>query len=472
MDNMNPNVKIMEYAVRGPIVIRAGELEKQLKQGNNLPFQEVIRANIGDCHATGQTPLTFMRQVLSLCVRPELLEDKTYPEDAKERARRILGCCGGHSVGSYSESSGLEVIRKDVASYIEKRDGHPCDYLDIILCAGASEGIRNVLTLFVTSKSEKPPGVMIPIPQYPLYTATIAEFGMHPISYYLDEDNNWGLDIGELKRAIDASRAVCDPRALVVINPGNPTGQVLSRKNIEDIIKYAYEERLFILADEVYQHNVYAKGCQFHSFKKVMTEMGPPYSTMELASFMSTSKGFMGECGIRGGYTELINLDPQVKAMYLKCTTARLCPTVVGQAAVDVVVNPPKEGEPSYEHFKKEKDYVLSELAKRAKLVEESLNGIEGFHCNSVQGAMYAFPRFEIPPKAVEAAKAKNVAPDAFYAMNLLETTGVCVVPGSGFGQRPGTHHFRTTILPQTEKMKTMVGLIEKFHKDFLQQYK
>lgn len=91
----------------------------------------------------------------------------------------------------------------------------------------------------------------------------------------------------------------------MVINPGNPTGQVLSRDNIEEIIKFAYKEQLFILADEVYQDNIYATGSKFYSFKKVLVEMGEPYSSLELASFMSCSKGYMGECGLRGGYAEV-----------------------------------------------------------------------------------------------------------------------------------------------------------------------
>lgn len=93
-----------------------------------------------------------------------------------------------------------------------------------------------------------------------------------------------------------------------------------------------------------------------------MTEMGKPYSDIELASFMSCSKGYMGECGLRGGYAEVINMCPKVKAMYLKAISAMLCPTVVGQAALDCVVNPPQPGEISYDQFIKEKSAVLASL--------------------------------------------------------------------------------------------------------------
>jgi len=85
------------------------------------------------------------------------------------------------------------------------------------------------------------------------------------------------------------------------------------------------------LGFQVYQDNVYAEGSEFHSFKKVLISLGKPYSEMELASFMSCSKGYMGECGLRGGYSEVINLDPQVRAMLLKSISAMLCPTVLGQ---------------------------------------------------------------------------------------------------------------------------------------------
>ncbi|KZC08802.1 PREDICTED: alanine aminotransferase 1 [Dufourea novaeangliae] len=471
-DNVFTNLRKMEYAVRGPLLIRALEIEKELQKGAKKPFKEVIKANVGDAHAMGQQPITFLRQVLTLTVSPNLLDDPSYPEDAKERARRILCGCKGGSVGSYSESAGIEVIRKHVAQYIEDRDGIPSDYRNIILSNGASDGIKSFLKLFNERLDGKPSGVMIPIPQYPLYSATLAEFGLAQIGYYLNEENKWALDISELERSLNASHRACNPRVLVVINPGNPTGQVLTRSNIEDIIRFAHKNRLFLLADEVYQDNVYDKDSAFHSFKKVMTEMGEPYSKMELASFMSVSKGYMGECGIRGGYGEIINMDPKVMAILLKSISAMLCPTVLGQVVMDVVVNPPKPNELSYKLFVKEKEDTLRSLAERSQLVVDTLNSIPGFKVNPAMGAMYVFPRIDLPKKAIQAAEADGQHPDVFYAFKLLETTGICVIPGSGFGQRPGTYHFRTTILPQKEKIKTMLESLKQFHLKFLEEYK
>ncbi|XP_030653458.1 alanine aminotransferase 2 isoform X3 [Nomascus leucogenys] len=397
----------------------------------------------------GQQPITFLRQVMALCTYPNLLDSPSFPEDAKKRARRILQACGGNSLGSYSASQGVNCIREDVAAYITRRDGGvPADPDNIYLTTGASDGISTILKILVSGGGKSRTGVMIPIPQYPLYSAVISELDAIQVNYYLDEENCWALNVNELRRAVQEAKDHCDPKVLCIINPGNPTGQVQSRKCIEDVIHFAWEEKLFLLADEVYQDNVYSPDCRFHSFKKVLYEMGPEYSSnVELASFHSTSKGYMGECGYRGGYMEVINLHPEIKGQLVKLLSVRLCPPVSGQAAMDIVVNPPVAGEESFEQFSREKESVLGNLAKKAKLTEDLFNQVPGIHCNPLQGAMYAFPRIFIPAKAVEAAQAHQMAPDMFYCMKLLEETGICVVPGSGFGQREGTYHFRYDFL-------------------------
>ncbi|XP_053557904.1 alanine aminotransferase 2 [Bombina bombina] len=473
LQSMNPQVKAVEYAVRGPIVLKAGEIEKELQNGIKKPFNEVIKANIGDAHAMGQQPITFLRQVVALCTFPELLDSPNFPQDAKRRAVRILQGCGGQSLGSYSASQGVDCIREDVAHYIERRDGGiPADPNNIYLTTGASEGIMSILKILVSGEGKSRTGIMIPIPQYPLYSAAISELDAIQVNYYLDEENCWALDVAELQRAVYNAKEYCNPKVLCIINPGNPTGQVQSRQCIEEVIHFAWEEGLFLLADEVYQDNVYSESCQFHSFKKVLYEMGPEYSNnVELASFHSTSKGYMGECGYRGGYMEVVNLHPDITAQFIKMLSVHLCPPVSGQAAMDVVVNPPKPEEESYQQFIREKECVLSNLARKAKLTESLFNEVPGIKCNPLQGAMYAFPRIFIPPSAVEKAKDHQMAPDMFYCMRLLEETGICVVPGSGFGQKEGTYHFRMTILPPEEKLKILLQKVKTFHMKFLKEY-
>ncbi|KAG8437342.1 hypothetical protein GDO86_008152 [Hymenochirus boettgeri] len=448
-------------------------LQSMNPQGVKKPFDEVIKANIGDAHAMGQQPITFLRQVVALCTYPDLLDNPSFPQDAKRRAKRILESCGGQSLGSYSISQGVHCIREDVARYIEKRDGGvPADPNNIYLTCGASDGISSILKILVSGEDKSRTGVMIPIPQYPLYSAAISELNAIQVNYYLDEDNCWALNVNELRRAFLHAKQYCNPKVLCIINPGNPTGQVQNKRCIEDVIHFAWEEGLFLLADEVYQDNVYSESCQFHSFKKVLHDMGQEYfNNVELVSFHSTSKGYMGECGYRGGYMEVVNLHPDVTAQLVKLISVRLCSPVPGQAAMDVVVNPPQPGEESFEQFIREKEAILGNLAQKAKLTEELFNKVPGIKCNPLQGAMYAFPRIFLPEKAIEKAKEHQMAPDLFYCMKLLEETGICVVPGSGFGQNDGTYHFRMTILPPAEKLKILLQKVKDFHVQFLEEY-
>lgn len=146
-----------------------------------------------------------------------------------------------------------------------------------------------------------------------------------------------------------------------------------------------------------------------------------------------------------------------------------LCPPVIGQCIVEVMVNPPKEGEPSYALYKEEYDGIFNNLKSRALALYEAFKQMEGVECQSPQGSMYLYPTINLPSKAVDAAKEAGKSPDEFYCLRLLDATGVCIVPGSGFGQREGTLHFRTTFLaPGTD----WVSRITDFHKKFMDEYK
>jgi len=472
-ENMNPAIKEVQYAVRGPIVARAVEIEQDiLKNGSaNYNFEQVVKCNIGDAHAMGQAPITFIRQVIAGIVAPEVIPH--LPESVQKKCHELLAGCGGKSAGAYSASAGIEMIRKNIASYIEKRDGGiKCDWEDVFLSTGASGGIVQCLKMLTFGEGITRTGVMIPTPQYPLYSASISEFQAVRVNYYLDEETNWSLKIPELERSYEEACKTCTPRVLCIINPGNPTGNVLSRENIEGIVKFAHDKNLFLMADEVYQDNVYDADCKFHSFKKVISELGEPYkSNLMYASFHSTSKGYMGECGLRGGYMELCNWDPEVKIEMIKLLSSRLCPPVTGQAAMNCVVSPPVEGDEIYEQWVGERDGVLADLKVKAKLTADSFNEIPGVSCQSVQGAMYSFPQITMPEKFVKHCEVEGLTPDAVYCMELLEKKGICVVPGSGFGQRPGTHHFRMTILPKKHLMEQVMTGFGEFHNEFCERW-
>uniref|UniRef100_A0A672TI47 alanine transaminase n=1 Tax=Strigops habroptila TaxID=2489341 RepID=A0A672TI47_STRHB len=153
-------------------------------------------------------------QVVALCLYPELLSDSTIPEDAKARARRLLEACAGHSAGSYSASPGLDVVRQDVARFLQRRDGVPANPNHIFLSAGASEAIVTILKLLVSGSGPSRTGVLIPIPQYPLYSAAIAELDAVQLGYLLDEERCWALDVAELRRVLSEGRRSCCPRVL------------------------------------------------------------------------------------------------------------------------------------------------------------------------------------------------------------------------------------------------------------------
>jgi aspartate/methionine/tyrosine aminotransferase len=446
MKDVSAAVLATEYAVRGPIVERAQQLEKQ--------GREIIYCNIGNPQSLGQKPITWLRQLLALCEYPALMETArgVFPADAVETAKAILNG-SRYGLGAYSESKGVRFIREAVAEFIHQRDGVSADPEAIFLTDGASKGVQTILKLLLTSPAD---GILIPIPQYPLYSATITLYEGRIVPYYLDESDHWKLNRSMLNDSLRAARAQgTRVKAICIINPGNPTGAVLDENNIAMVLDFAREHGLAVLADEVYQENIYLPGDKFVSFARVLDAR--KIGDVSLFSFHSCSKGFLGECGVRGGYFECRNVPADVAAQILKLQSVSLCSNMAGQAAMYAMVHPPRPGDPSYDLYSREKTAILEEMKSRASLLVEGLNQIDGISCNTIAGAMYAFPRITLP-----AGKS-----DEDYCMALLEETGICVVPGSGFGQAEGTAHFRTTILPPTEKIRQVVEKLGVFHRAY-----
>jgi len=410
--------------------------------------------------------LTYIYACLQLLERDE--SKSIFPPDAISRAREYLEAIPG-GTGAYSESKGALICRQHVAEGIAKRDGFPCDVDDLWLTDGASPTVHFMMRALLRNESD---AIMVPIPQYPLYSACLALYGGSMVGYYLSESHGWECTLDHLKDQVQKARGEgkC-VRAIVLINPGNPTGQVLSRHTQEAIVKFCKENALVLLADEVYQHNVYAESKEFVSFKRVLREMGKDAEDVRLVSMNSISKGYFGECGRRGGYMECVNFPSGVKDQLYKLASINLCPNLSGQICMALVMRPPQEGDPSYRQYSSERDAILGSLKRRAKLVAEAMNKMEGVSCNEVEGALYAFPRLDLPQAAVDAAAKRSKAPDFVYCMDLLDKTGIVTVPGSGFGQEPGTWHVRTTILPQEEDLQAVTDSWQEFHTQFMETY-
>jgi alanine transaminase len=444
----NPNVIEMEYAVRGPIPQRAAALKKA--------GRTVIPCNIGNPQALGQAPVSFYREVMSLLEAPQRLAAERARTDAGapsayvlDRAERMLaGFETG--LGAYSESAGPRCVREAVARFIDRRDAGGPDFVPadpdrVFITDGASEAVKRVLEILISGPRD---GIMIPIPQYPLYSAVIRKCGGAQVDYFPDEDAGWTLSRAELERSFEEARGRgVEVKAVVVIHPGNPTGAVLPEASIREVLDFAAEHGLVVIADEVYQDNTYGAG--FTSFARVLGSRD-----VCLCSLHSVSKGYYGECGRRGGYLEVRNPPPLRGAgagfldLLVKQASVGLCSNTAGQAMVQLMVEPPEEGSEPHARFVAERDGILADLEFKARRIKQAFTEMEGVDCPGEIGAMYLFPRLGVLPDGTT---------DFDYCMHLLEETGLCTVNGSGFGQAPGTHHLRIAFLPGRELLEQVL---------------
>ncbi|KAK4413719.1 Alanine aminotransferase 2, mitochondrial [Sesamum alatum] len=408
-DTINPKVWSVSMQSVEKIVILAQRLQEELKNNPNAhPFNEILYCNIGNPQSLGQQPITFFQRgaydALSHWISEHLI--MFLCADSMERALEILHQIPGRATGAYSHSQGIKGLRDKIAAGIEARDGYQADPNDIFLTDGASPAVHTMMQLLIRSKND---GILCPIPQYPLYSASIALHGGTLVRFTCNMLNNrMGLEIAELKNQLETAKSKgISVRALVVINPGNPTGQVLAENNQKQIVDFCKDEGLVLLADEVYQENIYVPDKQFHSFKKVARSMGYGEKDISLVSFQSVSKGYYGECGKRGGYMEVTGFSPEIREQIYKLASVNLCSNISGQILASLVMNPPKVGDESYESYSAEKDAILSSLARRAKQLEDAFNSLKGlflalaldrFLEHGISGAQYYLKRTKYRP--------------------------------------------------------------------------
>jgi alanine transaminase len=505
-------VKRCKYEVRGPLVTRAQNYDanmkaakaKALEQGvpfvSPYPFEEIIYCNIGNPHQLGQKPFSYARKVMALLEDDDhlnmLLNKKyydheansivreTYPADIIARALKLKAELGPGGLGAYSKSQGVDYVRKRICQHLKIRDGAnvPVDTDWIYLSAGASNAIAEVLRLFCRDPQD---AVFTPKPEYPIYNATITLLNATTVPYDLVETKCWEITAGALAKALEVAQSKgLKPKCVVVINPGNPTGCTMKPEDMRDIVKFCVDNRLVLMADEVYQTNIYDENVKWVSFKKIACEMeDPKYRKLELFSFHSISKGLMGECGHRGGYVECYNIDKNVTREFLKLFSKNLCCNVVGQLYIELMLHPPTIGDASYEQYKGERDVIFNSLKTRCDNLVTSMRSLKAYGVDVHHGSssMYVFPTIRLTPTAVEKANeyakimavenggtALDYPPDFYYCSELLEHTGITVVPGSGFGQADGTYHFRTTFLPMPDKIIAVTDKWAAFHRQFM----
>ncbi len=322
----------------------------------------------------------------------------------------------GHN--GYTASPGIVEAREAVAADFSRR-GVETSPDRVLITSGTSEGIELALNAIVDEGED----VLVPSPTYPLYTAVLAKIGANPVYYRTDASTDWMPDLDHLRKAITPKT-----RALVVIDPNNPTGAIYSDQMRRSLIEIAEQHGLVILADEVYGDLAYSGPV-------------PPMATLApdapIISYSSLSKAYLAP-GWRAGWMA-VGATPRLDgalAAIKKLADGRLCSPGPMQYAVTVAL----EGDRSHQ------DVFRAELAARAKLTTERLNAIPGMSCVAPRGAFYAMPKMTLPPGKT----------DQDYVLGLLRATGILVVYGSGFGTDAADGYFRVVFLAPPAELETI----------------
>jgi alanine transaminase len=290
---------------------------------------------------------------------------------------------------------------------------------------------------------------------------------------YPDQSNDWALSAAEMERSYrEATDSGIDVRLFVCVNPCNPTGRVKTRRELIDIVRFCEDKGIALLADEVYQENTYDDRQPFISFRKVIEDLR---SHVQLISLNSVSKGFLGECGHRGGYTEFHNIDERIVRQAHKMATIDQCGGTTGQLLLDLYCRPPQSKE-CKSIWDAEVKAVIDGLKWKSDRLVNALNGLPGITSSRATGAMYVFPSLDLPKKAIDAASkliidGEPAEPDMFWAWTLLHEIGIVVVPGAGFWAKTGSCHFRITFLPPPEKMERLICRLTTFQTHFMAKY-
>ncbi len=343
--------------------------------------------------------------------------------EAVDRAMR-----DGHN--GYTASVGITSAREAVAAEYESR-GMPVGVDRAILTAGTSEGIELALGAMADAGDE----VLVPTPTYPLYTAVLAKLGARAVYYRTDPDNGWQPDLDDIRRKVTPLT-----RALVVIDPNNPTGAVYPEGTRRALIALSHETGVPILADEVYGDL---------GFDGPIPLLGSLDPDAAILSFSSLSKAYLAP-GWRAGWFAVgrsKRLD-NVLAAIKKLADGRLCSTGPMQYAIEAALT----GDRGHQ-----REFVR-ELSMRAALTTSRLNAVPGLTCVAPHAAFYAMPRVALPPGVT----------DEDYVLALLRKTGILCVYGSGFGLPASGGFFRVVFLAQPDVLSAIYDDIASFTADFL----
>jgi len=389
------------YDIRGPVLEEAYRMEEA--------GQRILKLNIGN-------PAPF-----GLLAPDEILKDVVYNLPNAE---------------GYSESKGMFPARKAVMHETQRLGIQGVQINDIYLGNGASELIAMALMGLCDTGDE----VLIPAPDYPLWTAATALAGGTPVHYLCDEANGWNPDITDIR-----SKITPRTRAIVVINPNNPTGALYDNVILEQIVQVAREHNLIIFADEIYDKILYEDA--------VHTPMATLATDVLCITFNGLSKTYR-LAGFRSGWM-IISGAKELARDYIEgldmLASMRLCANVPAQYAIQTALG-------GYQSIKEFTD-AGGRLREQRDIAWRMLNAIPGVSCVKPMGALYMFPKLD--------AAIYPIKDDEQLALDFLRQKKILIVQGSGFNWIDH-QHFRIVILPRVDELKYAIEQFE----DFISKYR
>jgi alanine-synthesizing transaminase len=384
------------YDIRGPVLEKARQMEEE--------GHKIIKLNIGNLAVFGLEP----------------------PDEIVQDMIRNLP----HAAG-YTDSKGLFAPRKSVVHYTQEKHIAGVSVDDVYLGNGASELIVMALNALLDDGDQ----ILVPAPDYPLWTAAVSLSGGRPVHYLCDEGAGWLPDLDDIRAKITPQT-----RGIVVINPNNPTGALYPDDLLQGIVQIAREHQLIVFADEIYDKTLY----DGHTH----TSIASLADDVLFVSFNGLSKNYRS-CGYRAGWM-VVSGDKRHAGDYIEglnmLASMRLCANTPGQLAIQTALG-------GYQSIK---DLVAptGRLARQRDLAYELLSQIPGVSVVKPKAALYMFPRLD--------PKLYPVADDQQFAYELLADEKVLIVQGTGFNWAT-PDHFRIVFLPNSDDLSDAIGRIARF---------
>ena len=390
-------LKDVRYDVRGPILVEAQRLEAE--------GHKILKLNIGNT-----APFGF-----------------DAPEAIVADMTRHLPDAQG-----YVDSKGIYSARTAVAQYYQARGLRDTTVEDVYIGNGVSELISMVLQAFVDDGNE----ILIPAPDYPLWTGAVSLAGGKPVHYRCDEDNGWNPDLADIEAKVTENT-----HAIVIINPNNPTGAVYSPEIVRGLVDIARRHDLVVMADEIYEKIIFDDAVHHHAAEFAGDDV-------LCLTFSGLSKAYR-VCGYRAGWL-MISGPKHEAADFLEGLTLlanmRMCSNVPAQHTIQTALG-------GYQSIN-ELIVPGGRYHDQIKLASRLLNEIPGVSCVEPRGALYCFPRLD--------PEVYRIEDDQAFVIELLRAKKILVTHGTGFNW-PDTDHFRLVTLPDEDVLTEAIGRIAEF---------